>query len=196
MTRKVVTALSILAAVMVALFWVSTYVDAILGEEFFYIGPPDMGVEWINGMWIAELVDGDTRDGFGGSALRGHCVIRHNRSRRPLSLGQPFRFNLGPFAVWREYLDPNDGWSVYRDGDRTRLTREQAQALPTVMAVHQMEFDVWLVFVLVGAYPAARMIWWPLRRRRRRTRGLCPSCGYDLTENTSGVCPECATGVG
>ena len=25
----------------------------------------------------------------------------------------------------------------------------------------------------------------------RRKRGLCASCGYDLTANVSGVCPEC-----
>jgi hypothetical protein len=34
---------------------------------------------------------------------------------------------------------------------------------------------------------AGRMI----RRRRRLRRGLCPRCGYDLTANPSGVCPEC-----
>ena len=28
-------------------------------------------------------------------------------------------------------------------------------------------------------------------RRRRRALGLCPGCGYDLTGNVSGVCPEC-----
>ena len=32
----------------------------------------------------------------------------------------------------------------------------------------------------------------PLRRWRRRKRGLCLHCGYNLTGNTSGVCPECA----
>lgn len=31
------------------------------------------------------------------------------------------------------------------------------------------------------------------RVRRRVRRGLCPICGYDLTGNTSGVCPECGT---
>ena len=31
----------------------------------------------------------------------------------------------------------------------------------------------------------------PLRRRHRRKRGLCIKCGYDLTGNESGVCPEC-----
>jgi hypothetical protein len=32
-----------------------------------------------------------------------------------------------------------------------------------------------------------------LRTRRRRMRGLCKSCGYNLTGNVSGVCPECGT---
>jgi hypothetical protein len=31
------------------------------------------------------------------------------------------------------------------------------------------------------------------RRWLRRRRGLCPSCAYDLTGNTSGACPECGT---
>ena len=38
--------------------------------------------------------------------------------------------------------------------------------------------------------------WWHRRKTRRRRRlGLCPSCGYDLTGNASGVCPECGTPV-
>ena len=30
--------------------------------------------------------------------------------------------------------------------------------------------------------------------RGRRAKGLCVACGYDLTGNVSGVCPECGTG--
>jgi hypothetical protein len=30
-----------------------------------------------------------------------------------------------------------------------------------------------------------------LRRRPPRRNGLCPRCGYDLTGNVSGTCPEC-----
>jgi uncharacterized paraquat-inducible protein A len=30
----------------------------------------------------------------------------------------------------------------------------------------------------------------------RRARGQCAECGYDLTGNTSGVCPECGTSCG
>jgi hypothetical protein len=33
------------------------------------------------------------------------------------------------------------------------------------------------------------------RRERRRKSGLCCACGYDLTRNMSGVCPECGTAV-
>src|SRR5882724_3277195 len=29
----------------------------------------------------------------------------------------------------------------------------------------------------------------------RSCRGLCVACGYDMTHNTSGVCPECGTPV-
>ena len=32
-------------------------------------------------------------------------------------------------------------------------------------------------------------------REQRAKRNLCISCGYDLTANTSGVCPECGTPV-
>lgn len=45
--------------------------------------------------------------------------------------------------------------------------------------------------LLFAAYPTIALIRGPLRRRRRRKRGLCLSCGYDLTGNKSGVCPEC-----
>lgn len=30
---------------------------------------------------------------------------------------------------------------------------------------------------------------------RRLPKGLCPNCGYDLTGNTSGRCPECRRGL-
>ena len=31
------------------------------------------------------------------------------------------------------------------------------------------------------------------QRADRRRAGLCPACGYDLTGNVSGTCPECGT---
>ena len=54
----------------------------------------------------------------------------------------------------------------------------------------------WLLAILFAAYPTIAFIRKPLRRRReRRRKGLCLTCGYDLTGNVSGVCPECGTKV-
>ena len=51
---------------------------------------------------------------------------------------------------------------------------------------------------LVVVQAATVMIAWTqlLRSRRigeRKRLGLCPRCGYDLTGNASGTCPECGT---
>jgi hypothetical protein len=47
---------------------------------------------------------------------------------------------------------------------------------------------------LAGVLPAAvlaRAAGRNVRRRFRRRHGLCTHCGYDLTGNVTGVCPEC-----
>ena len=54
------------------------------------------------------------------------------------------------------------------------------------------------LFVAFATYPTIALIRYvrgPLRRYRRRRKGLCLKCGYDLTGNVSGVCPECGKAV-
>ena len=48
-----------------------------------------------------------------------------------------------------------------------------------------------LLAALTAALPAARFGWWI--RRIDGNAGLCATCGYDLTGNVSGACPECGT---
>ncbi|UCD27323.1 MAG: hypothetical protein JSV03_09325 [Planctomycetota bacterium] len=49
-----------------------------------------------------------------------------------------------------------------------------------------------LLFVLFCAYPIANFTFRRYYRHyRRRKKGLCLKCGYNLTGNVSGVCPEC-----
>ncbi len=51
---------------------------------------------------------------------------------------------------------------------------------------------------LFAIYPTIAFIHFirgPLRRSRRRRKGLCVKCGYDLTGNVTGVCPECGLKV-
>ncbi len=55
--------------------------------------------------------------------------------------------------------------------------------------------SLWLTLLLSGTYPLIAFIRGPLRRWRRRRKGLCIVCGYDLTGNESGVCPECESEV-
>ena len=69
---------------------------------------------------------------------------------------------------WQRPNDTGDGWSV--------------------------TFPWWLPASGLGVLPLAYgMTYW--KRRRERTKGHCPRCGYNLLGNTSGVCPECGTPV-
>lgn len=51
------------------------------------------------------------------------------------------------------------------------------------------------VFVVGLALTSYLSLWNPLRKYRRRKRGECPRCGYDLTGNESGTCPECGRAI-
>ncbi len=50
---------------------------------------------------------------------------------------------------------------------------------------------LWLPFLVSAAWPFVAWLRGPVRRRVRRSRGLCAYCAYSLVGNTSGVCPEC-----
>lgn len=50
---------------------------------------------------------------------------------------------------------------------------------------------LWLLCVALGVYPVLILFRGPLLRHRRRWKGLCPRCGYCLTGNVTGACPEC-----
>ena len=51
----------------------------------------------------------------------------------------------------------------------------------------EVYIPIWMPFLLT-AVPTAIIFW---RDRRRIPAHCCQGCGYDLTGNTSGVCPEC-----
>jgi hypothetical protein len=52
---------------------------------------------------------------------------------------------------------------------------------------------VLLISVAVAVYKPARLDWEKSKAIARAEEGLCWRCGYDLTGNVSGVCPECGT---
>jgi len=53
----------------------------------------------------------------------------------------------------------------------------------------------WFALACAAALPAGRLLARWRRAARRPKPGCCPACGYDLTANVSGVCPECGEGA-
>jgi hypothetical protein len=57
-------------------------------------------------------------------------------------------------------------------------------------SVQHVYIPLWIPCLVVGS--AAALLWW---RDRRLPTGHCQKCGYNLTGNVSGVCPECGTPI-
>ena len=73
-----------------------------------------------------------------------------------------------------------DGGCVYLIGPNVWTVRSSYLVVP-----------YWLPCVLTMILPAI----WIIRRYRSRPHpiGFCQKCGYNLTGNVSGICPECGT---
>ncbi len=56
---------------------------------------------------------------------------------------------------------------------------------------HEFEFVLWIPLTLCALVTA----WFWLRDWRRIEPGGCSKCGYNLTGNVSGRCPECGAAV-
>ena len=83
-----------------------------------------------------------------------------------------------PMASWRWWFHVNHWLGAVGP----------ASALGPVGTSVQVPF--WVLGV--GAGGTAAFVW----RRHFRRPGHCPKCGYDLTGNTTGVCPECGRSAG
>jgi hypothetical protein len=59
---------------------------------------------------------------------------------------------------------------------------------------YELVAPLWTVATALSIVPLFWFWRWNIRRKRVRA-GCCTRCGYDLTGNASGVCPECGAGV-
>jgi len=77
------------------------------------------------------------------------------------------------------------------------LTVEHGVANPngTMTWTTYLRVPWWMVILLTSVLPAtwlAARVW---NKRRKLGPNVCPACGYDLTGNETGVCPECGVGI-
>ena len=83
-----------------------------------------------------------------------------------------------PFCVWRAVSGPYGVSFRTADGSIEFFELPPNYALP----------------IGFGILPA---VWLAVRvyngRSQRHVQGYCAACGYDLTGNQSGLCPECGT---
>lgn len=103
-----------------------------------------------------------------------------------------FEFRDGEFKG--DYSEIRSHISWLPKGDfRSRVFHVTTENSP--MGTHVwMNCDIWVLsvpFVANVIVPIGFIIRWRLLRRRWRQSGCCESCGYSLSGNASGVCPEC-----
>jgi hypothetical protein len=117
------------------------------------------------------------------------CVLWHSAGIRyeiGVQLGA-FGFGWRP-PEWRREEDPYagvPGWTVASYGGSPPLIWwVDIGALPIWQWVW---IPLWMPFVALAA--VTTFLWY--RDRRHIPLGHCPACGYDLTGNVSGRCPEC-----
>jgi hypothetical protein len=99
-----------------------------------------------------------------------------------------------PQIGWHLVRDPQRGWGVLRKYPFPTIYHQQGKYLSPIY----LPFDdylvmtpLWLPFLFL-LIPTV-LLW---RRGRRKPRpGFCQACGYDLTGNTTGICPECGQEV-
>ena len=117
----------------------------------------------------------------------------------PTRSGPGLKICLGPeaaTAVNRLTSDSDscscvEGDWVVRVGDRQQVGPFGLRL--TKSPIRFVRVSVWPAVAVLLAAPVLAVIRGPMTRRRRRRRNQCLPCGFDLTGNESGVCPECGT---
>ncbi len=99
-----------------------------------------------------------------------------------------FSWYRGRSTSYRTSCSTNEAAGAHVSLMMTGLVEAQRQTL-------KLTLGLWILAILFSGYPVLSLICGPRRRHMRRRKGLCAGCGYSLTGNVSGVCPECGNRV-
>jgi hypothetical protein len=90
---------------------------------------------------------------------------------------------------------PDSGWGGFRWGSNELSTvTNNSPYTETKIPFLMTSIPLWPLVLATAVLPLIALSRYGIRRLKREP-GHCQSCGYNLTGNTSGVCPECGTPV-
>jgi hypothetical protein len=157
---------------------------------------------WARSYWIWDRLSHDVmHDGQCGHVLtwdssRGEIAITVLRFDRPWRFARIHRLMHRSGQPWRQPSPTAAGFA--RDAGQATMwigiggvrSDDGGSGSGILTPIHYGRFllPMYAVFLCFATLP----LYW-LASFRRIGQGCCESCGYDLTGNTSGVCPECAT---
>jgi hypothetical protein len=119
---------------------------------------------------------------FAAAAPMGIALLASDRAAPCVH----YCYEHGPGPLWRSYLSP-----LCLEVFGVNLGSRP----PPTVHYHCDRVPLWLIMVLAISLAGLPMLRTAKRRHRRR-HGRCVKCGYDLTGNVSGACPECGRKLG
>jgi len=133
-------------------------------------------------------------DQCGGNLHRG-VIHAFYMGHLPADAGpQPLNWSVPGFQYTRsptQYTSVRLASHFWAGTDRRITLLPPDSPGATRFGLYYVMLNGWFVAGLAAIYPCAVLFRGPWRRHQRRARGQCVRCGYDLTGNLSGVCPEC-----
>jgi hypothetical protein len=142
-------------------------------------------VLWVRSRWVGDLLYWDTVDENGVPAIYGIesaatpigsrfgyvYIASFPPMKASFTIGRSIHLLIGHSALGRGAL-PRYGWQV---GDFPLIPH-------------------WSISLMFAVLPAVWLLLW-VKARRLPKAGQCRTCRYDLTGNSSGVCPECGMAI-
>jgi len=190
MRRRLLTIASVVSLLLCAatvMLWVrSSWWFSGRAEWEHYVHVPPESCHRLSARW-----------GSGGISLYFLRVIGRDALTKTytneLRPGPPRDFYFSEQAIDPEYKPNGDGQTAWQrhnfDFNVGAWRTSDGRWASASVAV-----PFWLVAFCGALLPAAWLLG-KLRQTRRAARNHCERCNYDLTGNTSDVCPECGTAV-
>jgi hypothetical protein len=182
MTRRLLnllTLVSLLLCVAALALWLRSY---LVSDRYMYGWRRTLkvGADWT--IWNCEAGDG---------VVLLHTHHRSDRPPPPDIIGIWDLPNPPLGGTWFEWEaeKPRVPYEMLRHGrihEFAGFVVGRSDSLTDGVSDYALAFPHWSAAVVFAILPAAMY-----RPSRRHRPGLCRACGYDLTGNVSGVCPEC-----